>query len=78
MPKQKRRTLPGVVMIIALIVLAIALGVYGNKVVPGVSSGTETGVTQTVSKVPTTTETKTSATTIPVGGYTNTTITKAP
>ncbi len=78
MPKQKRRSLPGVVVLVALIVLAIALGVYGNKIVTGVSSETRTGtgVTQTLTEVPTTTEISTSTTS--VSEHTNTTTTQAP
>lgn len=44
MPKQKRRSLPGALLILALIGSAIALGVYGNKLVTAGPRSSETAV----------------------------------
>ncbi len=44
MPRQKRRSLPGVLLLAALIASAVALGVYGNRLLPETgSAGPETG-----------------------------------
>lgn len=42
MPRQKRRSLPGAILLIALIGSAVVLGVYGNKVHTASSGVTET------------------------------------
>ncbi len=58
MPKQKRRSLPGVLLLAALIASAVALGVYGNKLLTTEtgSGGLETGTgTPTLPGAPETT-----------------------
>ncbi|MCX8184786.1 MAG: hypothetical protein RMI56_00785 [Sulfolobales archaeon] len=42
MTRQKKKSLPGVVFLLALVASAIALGVYGNKLLATDSRATET------------------------------------
>lgn len=54
MPKQKRRTLPGALLLLVLVGSAIALGIYGNKILT-----TGTGATRTETPIETFTYTET-------------------
>ncbi|MEM2006260.1 MAG: hypothetical protein QXG17_03125 [Sulfolobales archaeon] len=72
MPKQKRRTLPGALLLLVLVGSAIALGIYGNKLL---TSGTGTIKTETPIETSTYTETPG---TPPQSTYTNETSTTSP
>ncbi|MCX8208711.1 MAG: hypothetical protein N3G79_03590 [Sulfolobales archaeon] len=47
MSKRKKRGLPGIVLLLALIISSVALGIYGNKLI-----ATEPRVTETTTETP--------------------------
>ncbi|MEM1931064.1 MAG: hypothetical protein QW780_05165 [Sulfolobales archaeon] len=54
MPRQKRRALPGALLLLALVGSAVAFGIYGNKIL---ATGTE--ITRTETPIETLTYTET-------------------
>ncbi|MEM1623561.1 MAG: hypothetical protein QW543_05480 [Sulfolobales archaeon] len=54
MPRQKRRALPGALLLLALVGSAVAFGIYGNKIL-----ATGTGITRTETPIETLTYTET-------------------